>query len=381
VIRSRRLTVLAVTVVMAVSAGIGYAGSRTDGATNRLQRTIDSPRRSATDVAVATVTPKSPEALAVGPDGDLYAVDTGRDQILERLPNGRWEVIAGDGRQGFAGDGGPAVEAELRLGMSSGIAIGQDGTVYFSDAGNDRVRAVSANGRVETVVGGGRQALPTAAHIQVEARSPSLGSPAGLTFGPDDDLYIAANFIVRLSSSGRLAWVAGTDRKVPADCSATTCAMREQNFDDASAIAFDGAGDLVVTSGNFPGAGWGIGEVRKNGTLVEFGSCRGEGGRPGALTPTPEGTVICAAQTGLFRIAEGSESETPIPGAAAGGRVPSPLSAALGTGPDGPFFGGDGIAIGPDGDIYADTGPLASATPHAIVELKPGGRVETVWKS
>ena len=47
------------------------------------------------------VSPKAPYALAIASNGDLLVVDSGRDQILRRLPSGKFQVIAGDGRRGF----------------------------------------------------------------------------------------------------------------------------------------------------------------------------------------------------------------------------------------------------------------------------------------
>jgi hypothetical protein len=81
-----------------------------------------------------------PHGLAVGADGALYVVDTGRDQVLRRLPTGRFVVLAGNGHRGFSGDGGPATNAELSLTNYSGLATGPNGTLYIADSGNDRVR-------------------------------------------------------------------------------------------------------------------------------------------------------------------------------------------------------------------------------------------------
>jgi hypothetical protein len=81
--------------------------------------------------------------------------------------------------------------------------------------------------------------------------------------------------------------------------------------------------------------------------------------------------VLCAAQIGLYRIANGSESPTLIAGVGA-------LDAAIGSRP---FFGGDGIAAGATGEIYIDTSPLANPTPYAIAELLPSGAVRMLWKS
>ncbi len=86
------------------------------------------------------IAPKRPEALALAPGGDLYIADDIRNQVLERLPDGRFRVVAGNGTTGYSGDGGPATEAEID--DPGGMAVSSDGTLYFADSGNDRVRAV-----------------------------------------------------------------------------------------------------------------------------------------------------------------------------------------------------------------------------------------------
>ena len=68
------------------------------------------------------VEPKAPGALAIGPDGNLFVADDTRDQVLERLGNGHFVVVAGNGKHGFWGDGGPAVKAEIN--DPGGMALG-----------------------------------------------------------------------------------------------------------------------------------------------------------------------------------------------------------------------------------------------------------------
>jgi sugar lactone lactonase YvrE len=328
-----------------------------------------SANRSAVAARPVSVLPKQPQALAVAPDGTLYAVDTGRDQVLRLVAGGRFVVVAGDGRRGFSGDGGPGVDAELRLSGASGVTVSASGTVYFSDTGNGRVREVLPDGDIETVAGGGHQALPARPGTEIPALSASFGSPAGLAFGPGHQLYVAADFIIRLSSTGALAWVAGSRSDGPGVCGPTSCAVREENFDGASGLAFEGDGTLVVASTNFPGAGFALGQIRPDGHIGDLGTMRGEGGRAPAIAGGPEGSVICAGQIGFYRLVDGGKAPEPMPNAGALGR-------ALGE----PFFGGDGVAAGPSGQIYVDTSPLANQTPYAIAELFPSGRVQVIWK-
>ena len=63
-------------------------------------------------------------------------------------------TIAGNGQVGFSGDGGPATNAALN--GISGLAFGPDRTLYISDEGNLRIRAVDpATGLIRTIAGTG----------------------------------------------------------------------------------------------------------------------------------------------------------------------------------------------------------------------------------
>lgn len=107
---------------------------------------------SATSARVNTVT-----ALAVDDAGNVYFADADYDRIRRVSPTGTITTIAGNGTYGFSGNGGPATEASIALNpyVIGGLAIGDDGTVFFSDYGNARVRAVTPTGEVAPVAGNG----------------------------------------------------------------------------------------------------------------------------------------------------------------------------------------------------------------------------------
>lgn len=79
--------------------------------------------------------------IVFGPAGFLYGSSVNRPGRYDR--NGKYTAIAGNGEQGFSGDGGPALLARMRAGgQASGVAIDGDGNFFFNDAANRRVRAV-----------------------------------------------------------------------------------------------------------------------------------------------------------------------------------------------------------------------------------------------
>ena len=62
-------------------------------------------------------------------------------------------TIVGNGTQGFSGDGGPALSAQLNL--PSDLVAAPDGTIYFLDHYNYRIRKVGPDGIISTIAGTG----------------------------------------------------------------------------------------------------------------------------------------------------------------------------------------------------------------------------------
>src|ERR1700722_1777134 len=115
--------------------------------------------------------------------------------------------IAGNGAQGYSGDGGPATSAEFNFPFD--VKLDSSGNLYISDAGNFRVRKVSG-GTISTIAGNGTEGYsgnggpPTSAEFD---------SPAGLAFDASGNLYIAdfGNYVVWKITGGNIAVVAGNN--------------------------------------------------------------------------------------------------------------------------------------------------------------------------
>jgi sugar lactone lactonase YvrE len=81
------------------------------------------------------------EAVASDAEGNLYIADTINHRIRRvDASTGLIHTIAGSGVNGFSGDGGPAIAAEISFPV--GIAIDRSGKVYFTDENNNRVRVL-----------------------------------------------------------------------------------------------------------------------------------------------------------------------------------------------------------------------------------------------
>lgn len=332
------------------------------------------------------VSPDEPKAMAVGPNGDLYVVDTGRDKILERLSDGQWRVVAGTGREGFSGDGGPADKAEIGLGYASGIAVAPSGSVYFSDSGNLRVQEVTPAGVIRTVAGGGTKALGRQPVPALGARLGSgMGSALaveGLTINPQGQLDIGLSAgVYRLGPGHKLYWVAGAAGgrgSVAWDANPGN----ESDLVPAARLVYDGRGDLYVGGGG----GWGLYELKPGGDVRFVAAFRGAGaGYWGSVAATPSGDVVGVSNAGIERV--GTTGRL-FPLTSSPAALQTALNRAMGYWPPGSkqyglgFVGGEGIAVGRDGTIYVDMSGGGGRPPvSAILAVTPAGKVSTVWRS
>jgi len=92
-----------------------------------------------------------PNSLAIAPNGVLYIADG--NTVRAVAPNGIITTVAGQGVPGYAGDGGAATLAQF--GQTLSLAIDPVGTLFISDAYNQRVRKIDSSGIVSTVAGSG----------------------------------------------------------------------------------------------------------------------------------------------------------------------------------------------------------------------------------
>jgi len=152
-------------------------------------------------------------------------------------------TMAGNGTQGFSGDGGPATGAQLNI--PSGVAVDAAGSLYIADASNSRVRKVS-NGVISTVAGNGG---PGFSGDNYPATSTELFAPSGVAVDSAGNLYIAdtSNFRIREVSNGVITTVAGNGTQgFSGDNGPATSAQ----LYDVCGVAIDSVGNLYIADGN-----------------------------------------------------------------------------------------------------------------------------------
>ena len=149
-----------------------------------------------------------PRGVAVDRSGDLYIADAYNHRVRRVDSMGMITTVAGVGEWGFEGDGGPAVEADLR--RPEAIAADAFDNLYIADGLNHRVRKVDSTGTITTVAGAGDWGFDGDGGPAVSAR---LSIPIGLAVDGYGNLFIASqedNRIRMVNASGVITTVAGT---------------------------------------------------------------------------------------------------------------------------------------------------------------------------
>ncbi|MGH8974603.1 MAG: NHL repeat-containing protein, partial [Acidimicrobiia bacterium] len=150
-----------------------------------------------------------PRAVAFDRAGNAYVADTLNQRIRRIDTSGTITTMAGNGIEGYGGDGGPALQAAFN--QPHGVAVDAAGNVYIADSGNHRIRRVDRQGVITTVAGNG---IPDATGDDGQARSATVKDPKTLaTDAGGRALYIADtgnNRIRRIDlASGVITTVAG----------------------------------------------------------------------------------------------------------------------------------------------------------------------------
>ena len=172
-----------------------------------------------------------PTGIAVDNGGNVFVADTFNNRVRKIDPTGVITTYAGTGTPfPVSGDGGPATSA--RLAWPTGLRLDSSGNLYIADAGNMRVRKVSSDGIITTIVGSGPGG-PGYSGDGGAAIDAQLSWPKDIAFDAQGSLYIADtanNAIRKVSPAGVITTIAQAN--------------------GPSGITVNGTGNLYTTDGN-----------------------------------------------------------------------------------------------------------------------------------
>jgi len=314
----------------------------------------------------------SPSGLALGSDGSLYVANGSQNRIRVVEPDGTIETYAGVGPAGGAGDNGPAESAMIRA--PEALAFTPDGVLFVSESYTGYVRGISPDGIIQTVGGGGRQAMPDGTW----AMENEFVIPSGLTIDPRGRLVVSELGAARvryIDIEGMVGTIAGNG--TPGYSGDGGDALLAQITYPYS-VATSPDGSILIADG-------GIQVVRRVGPDGIITTVAGNGN---ALSGSPNGpatdigfdqiVAVVAAPDGTMYVSErvGHRVRKISPDGMA--------SAYAGTGTAG--FSGDGgpatrarinepsgLALASDGTLY-----VAERSGHRVRAIAPDGTITTV---
>jgi uncharacterized protein (TIGR03437 family) len=349
-----------------------------------------------------------PNYVAVDSAGNFYVSDMYFEQVFRVTPAGVITAYAGNGTQGFSGDGGQATAAELF--SPAGLAVDSANNLYIADFGNYRIRKVTPDGVISTVaaVATGVEAVAVDASgnlyvssgelvvkvnaagtvtpfagnggsgysgDNVPAISASLFNPRGLCVDSAGNVYLADtqnNRIRKINTQGIITTVAGdaTGGFTGDGVQATSTSLFQP-----SGVAIDSKGDLFISDGlnarlrmvNPSGI---ISTVAGGGTSVLDGGALQASLGPLGIALDANGNVLVVepGYRRVRRVVLAQESITTVAGqlpiANAGDNVPATST---------PLLAPDGVAVDSIGNVY-----VSDYTDQRIRKISPSGIISTI---
>jgi DNA-binding beta-propeller fold protein YncE len=219
----------------------------------------------------------SPVAVAATPDGGFLIAEATRQRIRRVSPRGVITTVAGTGRGGLSGDGGPATVA--RINTPVGVAQLADGTVAFADQRNNRVALVDPAGVISTLA--------------------AMIAPDGVAAAADGGVLVVQDFenrVLHVGRAGVVTTVAGSGirgflvasvnqiRRVRPDGTVATLAGTGRgNFSGDGGPAR--SANTWLPRGVAAAAGGGVFVAEPNAEKIRFIDSADPGPAPGVTTP------------------------------------------------------------------------------------------------
>jgi len=301
----------------------------------------------------------APRNVTLDTAGNLYISEFVGQRVRKVTPGGQISTVAGTGKAGLGGDGGPATAAQLAY--PAGLAVDGHGTLYIADSQNRRIRQILPGGAISTVLGG----TPATA----------LSTPTAIAVDTAGAIYVADYSNIVHAYTARSAWTnfAGTGAKgFAGDGGPAASAILAAPHD----LAVDTGGRLYIADGTrlrTVGANGVIQTVAGDAQLSAIGdgaaATRAPLSHPSAVALDNAGNLYLA-ETGAERIREVSAAGqiatlagTGIAGLAGDG---GPAASAQLNSPA-------GVTVDFSGNVI-----VADTNNHRVRQIAPGGQITTL---
>jgi sugar lactone lactonase YvrE len=245
----------------------------------------------------------SPYGVSLDALGNIYIADTGNSVIRRVDSSGKIMTIAGNGAQGYSGDGAPATSAALYKPYR--VVADRAGNVYIADFYNNRIRKVDTSGTITTVAGTGAQGYNGDG---IPATSAELSLPSAVAVDAAGNIYIADtwnNRIRKIDTSGMINTIAGTGfAGVLGDDGPATAAQ----VNEPLGVAVDSSGSVYIVD-------YGNSKIRKIDTSGKINTIAGTGsignsgdGGPATAAFLNQPTGVAVDRAGNVYIADNQNS-------------------------------------------------------------------------
>jgi sugar lactone lactonase YvrE len=179
-----------------------------------------------------------PFGIAIGVDGSVFVSDAGESNRIRKLaPDGTVTTLAGGGQGGEGYADGQGTQASFNT--PSGLAIDKSDNIYVADTSNNRIRKITPQGLVSTIAGDG-----TAGYLDGPAGQARFNGPIGVGVDTRGNIYVADTYNDRvrmITPAGQVTTVAGAGGPGYADGEAASAL-----FDTPCAVVAMAGGSLII---------------------------------------------------------------------------------------------------------------------------------------
>jgi len=188
----------------------------------------------------------NPQDIVIDANGNMYICDWLNNKIKKVATNGIITTIAGTGEYGYSGDDGLAIAATLKGPFN--IALDNTGNVYISD--DDRIRKINTNGIITTVAG--KQSFGEFNGDGGLATEAKFNEPRGIAIDASGNIFITdtSNHRIRkVTTDGIINTIVGTGSTgfFGGGFNGDGQPGTDTKLRSPSDVVIDGSGNVIIT--------------------------------------------------------------------------------------------------------------------------------------